>query len=515
MHDDDHDNLDDHNDHGDPDQVDDHVPRHAAPRHAKSGRERGLAGWLVPVALAVVGAAALIGAFLLDEHPSAAAVGDDSPVTPVLSARRAPEVVAAPVADRRLQTELEQWVALSPPDTCLVVESGERSLYAHNATTPLAGASTQKLVTAAAALRALGPDARFETVVQASAAPASGVVAGDLYIVGGGDALLASPAYGQLAYPTFQPTLLVDPAQIADAIVAAGITRIDGSIVGDGNRYDAERYHPSWPARFRGQEIGPVGALEVNDGLHSYDGGPAASGDDPAISAATALTQLLQQRGVTVTGPARSGDAPDGLTEVTSFPSPTLREIVHEMLSDSDDMTAEMLIKEIGHQQVGEGSWEAGAAAVMQLLQEAGVTMDGVQVVEGSGLSSQNRLTCQLLTDVLTMPDTGPVLVEGLAVAGQTGTLTTRFDGTPIEGRLRAKTGTLNQVTALAGMVTPTQGGSLTFAYVANVPEPQQVYSYVELQEGLANILLSYPRDVDIAALVPAPVPGQEAAPAG
>lgn len=502
------------NDHDDLEDDDGHVPRHAAPRHA-ARRDRGsgrLPGWLVPVALGVVAAAALVGAFLLDDHPSAAAVGDEqASATPVLSARRAPEVLAAPVADRRLNAELQQWVAQSPANTCLVVESGDRTLFAHNPTMPLAGASNQKLVTATALLLTLGPDARLQTTVQASAAPAAGVIAGDLYVVGGGDPLFASPAYQQTLSNQFEPRLLVDPAQLADAIVAAGVTRIEGSVVGDGNRYDGERYHPTWPTRFHGTEVGPVGALTVNDGLVNYDGtGPAASSDDPAQGAAATLTQLLQQRGVVVAGPARAGDAPDGLVDVTSFDSPPVREIVAEMLSDSDDITAEMLFKEVGHQQSGTGSWEAAAAAATQLLQEAGLTLDGVQVVDGSGLSLDNRLSCQLLTDVLTHPEVGPVVVEGLAVAGESGTLARRFDGTPVEGRLRGKTGTLNQVTSLSGLVTPLQGGSLTFAYVANVSEPAFIDSAtLALQEGLANILLNYPRDVDLSVLLPAAAPAE------
>jgi serine-type D-Ala-D-Ala carboxypeptidase/endopeptidase (penicillin-binding protein 4) len=499
---------------------DDHVPRHAA-RHAKgngNGRSadggRRTPGWLVPVLLGVVAVAAVVGAFLLDGHDTAAAMGSQSPTTPVLSARRAPEVLAAPVADRRLTADLEQWIAQSPSSTCLVVESGDRTLYAHNGDMPLAGASNQKLVTATAMLLAVGPDARLQTAVQAEAAPSGGVIAGDLYVVGGGDPLLASPAYQQRLANQFEPRLLIDPAQLVDAIVDAGITQIQGSVVGDGSRFDAERYHPTWPDRFHGTEVGPVGPLTINDGLTNLDAtAPPASGDDPALGAVTTLTQLLQQRGVTVGGAPRTGDAPEGAVEITTFDSPTVREMVAEMLSDSDDQTAEMLFKEVGHQQSGTGSWEAAAVAATQLLQDAGVTLDGVEIVDGSGLSTDNRLTCQLLTDLLTRPETGPVLVEGLAVAGESGTLHDRWAGTQVEGRLRAKTGTLNQVTSLSGLVTPLQGGSLTFSYVANVAEPAYIdAATLALQESLGEILVGYPRGVDLSVLLPAPPGGADAA---
>lgn len=479
--------------------------------------ERRLPGWLVPALLGAGAVVAGLGAVLLDQHETAQPVEPAAtPVTPVLAARRVPEVLAVPVADRRLTADLQSWVAQSPPDTCLVVESGDRSLYAHNPAAPLAGASTQKIVTSAALLLALGPDARLETVVSAGAAPSGGVVAGDLYVVGGGDPLLTSPGFAaRLAH---DPTLAVDPMRLVDAIVEAGITRIDGSVVGDGTRYDGERYHPTWPDRFQQRELGPVGALTINDGMAGADGQSqppaAASGADPAANAATVITDLLRQRGVTVVGAPRSGPAPGGLTEVATFPSPTVREMVAEMLTDSDDTTAEMALKEVGLTEGGAGTWEAGAAAAAALLQEAGVPLDGVQIVEGSGLSTANRLTCQLLVDLLTLPEAGPVLVEGLAVAGETGTLQDRWAGTPVAGRLVGKTGTLNTVTALSGRVSPLQGGALTFAYVANVPEGQVLgYEDVALQDTLGEILVNYPRDVDVATLVPAPPTTGAAAP--
>jgi D-alanyl-D-alanine carboxypeptidase/D-alanyl-D-alanine-endopeptidase (penicillin-binding protein 4) len=207
---------------------------------------------------------------------------------------------------------------------------------------------------------------------------------------------------------------------------------------------------------------------------------------------------------VTVVGAPRAGRAPAGLTDVATFPSPTVREIVAEMLTDSDDDTAEMALKELGQRRSGAGTWEAGTAAATAILQEAGLGLDGVRIVDGSGLSSDNRLTCQILVDLLTLPDTGPTVVEGLAVAGETGTLQERWDGTPVEGRLVAKTGTLNAVTALAGRVSPVQGGAVTFAYVTNVPEGQVLGADdVALQDGLGDILVDYPRGVDVEPLLP------------
>ena len=465
--------------------------------------------WAVPAVLAVLSVAAAVGAVSAGRTSAAAsAVGAGEVTTPVLSARRAPELVAAGAADRRLAGDLEAWVAQSPPDTCLVVTSDDRALFAHNATAALPGASTQKVVTGAALLLALGEDARLETAVRASAPPARGVIAGDLYLVGGGDPLWTSPGYALAR--RHPPTLAIDPVRLVDAVVEAGVTRIEGGVVGDGSRYDTARFHPSWPTRFHGTEAGPIGALTVNDGRAGADGmsrppaGPA--GADPALNAASVVTDLLRLRGVTVVGAPRAGRAPSGLVDVAAVASAPVGDIVAEMLTDSDDDTAEMALKELGRHEEGAGTWEAGAAAATAVLDDAGVGLDGVRIVDGSGLSSENRLTCQLLVDLLSLPETEAAIADGLAVAGETGTLQDRWDDTAVEGRLRAKTGTLNAVTALAGHVSPRQGGELTFAYVATVADGRVLDPGVPALQGeLGEVLVDYPRAVDLADIDPEP----------
>jgi D-alanyl-D-alanine carboxypeptidase/D-alanyl-D-alanine-endopeptidase (penicillin-binding protein 4) len=470
----------------------------------------------MPALLGAAAAACAVGAVVLNGDEVAEPVGVAEATTPVLSARRAPEVIAAPVAGRRLTADLQAWVAQSSPNTCLVVSSGNRPLYRHNPDTPLVGASTQKIVTATAMLLAFGADARLKTVAGTTAPPAAGVVAGDLYLVGGGDPLLTTPGYlGSLPHGQI---VVNDPAKLADAIKAAGITRIEGGIVGDDTRYDADRYSANWPGRFASQGVvGSISALTVDDSNNTLNLDPPPA--DPATNAAAVLRQLLIDRGVQVGGGASSGAAPEGLTTVAELPSPTMREIVAEMLTESDNETAEMGLKEIGLQKGGAATWSAGAMAINTLLADAGVPLQGVRIVDGSGLSSDDRLTCSLIVGLLSRPETGPTVVEGLSIAGQTGTLQDRWNGTQVEGRLRAKTGTLNEVTALSGRVETLQGGSLTFSYVTNAVAGDTIGSEdVDLQNGLADILVRYPRGVDLTPLVPAAPPvaggtGEGAAP--
>ncbi len=462
------------------------------------------------MALAVVVVGCAAGAVALDADPAATAVGVDQAVaTPVLSARRAPEVVAAPVADRRLADDLQGWLVDSPTDTCLVVANEGREVFAHNPHAAVTGASTQKLITATGLLLAHGPDVTLRTEVVAAAPPAGGVVTGDLYVVGGGQADLGTPAWPEMG-PGTRERVIQDVDGLVAAISAAGITRIEGSVVGDGSRYDDDRYQSSLAPRLIDQDqIGPIGGLMVNDGFAGFspartntDTVPAA---DPAADAARVITERLQAHGVTVVGAPRAGDAPEGAAAVASVESPPLSQVVADMLTTSDNETAEAALKEIGVATSGEGTWAAGVAGLTALLAEQGVAMEGLQVADGSGLTIDNRLTCGTLVDVLTLEGTGPVVRDGLAVAGETGTLADRWIGTEVAGRLRGKTGTLRNVTALAGEVEPTQGGGLTFAYVANVPDPREVTAGEVGIDDLAHILVQYPRGVDMAALEPLP----------
>ncbi len=237
---------------------------------------------------------------------------EPSLATPVLSARRAPTVVAAPVADRRLRSDLAAWAMEAPGPFCAVVAdpAGEMVL-AHGTEEPVVPASTLKLLTAAAVLADLGPDYRFRTRALAPA-PEAGVIRGDLFLVGGGDPILATADYTSRFRR--QPQVFTDLEDLAVSVAEAGVTRIEGAVVGDETRYDGERYRPDWPPRYlSGGDVGPLSALSVNDGWAAYPTnevrGSLVPAPDPAVSAAGVLSFLLQAHGVAVVGPPRSGQA--------------------------------------------------------------------------------------------------------------------------------------------------------------------------------------------------------------
>lgn len=452
--------------------------------------------WLLPVLLVVVALAAGAGAVLVDDRSSTAAASTDpAPVeTPVLSPRRVPEVLLRPGGDERLRLGLQPVIERSPAATCLVVQDGDRPILEHNPDAALVPASNQKLLVAEAVLAELGADTRFRTSVMAASPPAEGVVEGDLWIVGGGDPLLATDDF-LAGFEEEHPH--TDVEGLADRIVDAGVTTVTGAIVGDDGRYDEQTRVPGWPDRDYGTSTpGPIDALLVNRGYESYSNDPEAvvvpePADDPAAEAAARLSELLTERGVEVRGSATSGAAPGDGVEVAAIESPPVRDIVAQLLRLSDNTIAETLVKELGVRRSGEGSTAAGLRALREILQERGIDTTNLVVADGSGLHDQNRLTCSVLVELLETAGPDSPLVTGLPTAGVEGPLRDRFGGTLAEGALHAKTGSLNEATALSGVVSTVPGDRAWFSYLANVPDlPEEV---VRLQETLVSVLVRYP----------------------
>ena len=209
--------------------------------------------------------------------------------------------------------------------------------------------------------------------------------------------------------------------------------------------------------------------------------------DNPPADAAALFTGLLVARGVDVAGSPVSGAAPRGAAEIAAIDSPPVGDLVHAMLRDSDNGTAELLLKELGVQRLGNGSTAAGIRVVRELLERDGIPFDGVTIADASGLSDAARLTCRAVTALLAGRSAD--LAGRLAVAGHDGTLARRFLGTPVAGRLRAKTGSLDGYAALAGYADNTSGMTVAFAYLVNgLPHGASARA---LQDALAAVLVN------------------------
>ena len=385
--------------------------------------------------------------------------------TPLLSVRRAPAVLSRESNSAAFGSELQPLLDSIDSNSCFAASIDGEPVAAVNETAPLRPASNVKLITASVALEVLGEEFVYSTTVN-GVVGAGGVVAGDLFLVGGGDPLLSS-AWWDGPNQKFPPINVTSIEALADEVKAAGVTSIIGSIVGDASRYDDEWYLPTWAPALRFSEGGPLSALLVNDSREAAD----LSSNDPVVGAATVLTQLLQERGVTVGGPPKEG-ASDESPVVAKVDSQPLPAVLQEMLTTSDNNTAELVLKEIGLATGGAGTTVLGLEKVMSTLQEWEIPLDGVTLVDGSGLSDENRLTCQALLAVLQHGSVDDVVGQGLPVGGvKGGTLYDAFqEGEPLSGVLRAKTGTLDNTDgvanklgakALAGYVPLPGGGAI------------------------------------------------------
>jgi len=323
--------------------------------------------------------------------------------------------------------------------------------------TPVVPASTAKIATAVAVLSGLPPDTRLSTRVLAGPQP------GDVVLVGGGDVTLAGPT----AMPGSPP-----PARLAD-LAARARSGLAGAPV---NRVlvDDTAYlgttGPGWrPGYVAGGDVAPVSALSVDGGraVPGHDGRVA----DPALAAGKAFAALLGAPAA----PVLRGTAAPGALPLGAVDSPPVPLLVEQMLTRSDNDLAETLAHRLALAQGRPGTFEGAAEAVRATLAEV-VPEGGIALVDGSGLSRDNRVQPAALAGLLSRVarETGdgrlsPVL-SGLPVAGFDGTLEGRYrtgPSLPAAGDVRAKTGTLEGVSALAGLVRTADGGLLAFDVTA------------------------------------------------
>ena len=461
---------------------------------------------LLGVVLVLVAVA--VGAFAAssDESEPAAAPTDATGVhlaTPIWSVRRVPQPVLDGAGAQRLQAELT--ATLSHAHACFVVSGDGTTLASQSADAPLLPASTEKLLTGAAALAVFGTDTTLVTRVMVAKEPVNGAV-DRLYFVGGGDFLLGTPDYQAYLQqdPQTRNTPVTPLGTLADAIVAKGVKRIPGGIVGDDSRYEQLRYLPTWAPNYRTEgQVGPLSALTVNRGFSSFV--PRRIWEEnPAQVAAEQLGMMLRERGVQIGASPIVGKAPGNAIELAAISSLPMQAVVTEMLRMSDNIGAELLAREIGVKVANEGTTAAGVRAINSELAKLGIPMAGVNLVDASGLSRENRATCQAIAGALALANRREfaALVDGLAVAGQSGTLADEFLGTPLAGHLRGKTGFLNGVTGLAGVI---DGRSLHFAFIAN-DDALSERGAIALRAAVGDVIGRFPNLPAGVDIVPSPV---------
>lgn len=317
-------------------------------------------------------------------------------------------------------------------------------------------ASVSKVLTAAVALSSLGPNTRLATQTKLD-----GV---DLYLVGGGDPLLPKAKGANSLKSLAQKTV--------SALTSKNQKKI--KLFYDDSLFSGPSLGPGWKTSFPKVGVAaPVSALSV--GGARVSSGSVARVSNPAKQAAELFAERLKKAGISVTTIKR-GETPAVSLGLASVLSEPVSGIVEKMLRESDNDVAEILAHLVGKKTVGEGSFAGGARATKLILDQNGITTKNLKLFDGSGLSRQNRATSTTVAQVLTEMVRGDksqwaAIATGLPVAGQTGTLSTRFDTKRTQagaGVVRAKTGSLTGVSGLAGTVLDKSGRLLVFVMMGN-----------------------------------------------
>ena len=398
------------------------------------------------------------------------ALATTSSAAPLPSAASLAQRLAGPMRSSGLGSNLTGTV---------IDASTRRTLFASHADMPAVPASTTKITTSVAVLSTAGPAHRLTTRV---------VKAGNrVVIIGAGDPTLAvAPAPN--AYP--KPASLTDLArQVAATLKLDGVrrTRVDYDI----SAFQGSRLGPGWkPNYVTDGDVAGVSALAVNEGRV---GGTAQRYTDPPRTAAETFAGLLVKRGISAHAGVRT-TAPAGATQVGAVQSPPISTLVEQLLTNSDNDVAEAMARQVAISLHRPPSFEGGAQAVHEALARLGAAT-GVATVDGSGLSPRNQITPAALAHLLAVaaspahPELHTVL-SGMPIAGFSGTLAARYGaGTAAAGRgvVRAKTGTLNGVNTLAGVVYDADGRLLAFAFMAN--RVQSPYAALAALDSLAGTL--------------------------
>ncbi len=413
-------------------------------------------------------------------------------------------------------------------------------LFAENPDLFVIPASTNKLISGAAALSVLGPNYQFVTRVVADQRPdENGVVHGNLYVIGSGD-----------------PSLSIEKVwSLAHGVRIAGVKKITGDLVGDDSFHDNVRFYPEWGRQTFRPYHASLGALSVNwntvtfwvrpgpragtpavvtleprplnmrvtgtiqtvegnrnrcrmglgedrlevsgeIGLGANPGPTHQAVHDPMKFALGAIHEQLTKEGIQIGGQARAGKAPASAAAIYAHESDFLSQIIRHLYRWSNNFTAEQIFRTLGAVKNGTpGSREKAAAAVEAWLRENKLWHEGTVIVDGSGLSRDDRQSAAGMVAVLNWMAHNPPLfaqyLEAQPIGGVDGTLRFRFKHSALRGRVRAKTGLLDGAIGLGGYVYDARNELYAFAVLINNFDPRDgVHGPQSVTERLLEVLM-------------------------
>lgn len=364
----------------------------------------------------------------------------------LLAAGPATTAQAYDVEDLRAKLSREMRLAGGSSGALVRELDSGATLYERRADGRRVPASVEKLFTTSTALLRFGSGGTLATrVLTDGTAGPDGVLRGDVYLVGGGD-------------PTLTGSHL---ERLARRLATQGVTAIEGRIYGDESLFDSRRGGPRTRFAFDGFMGGVLSSVAYRRGFDDELSPPA--------DAADRFAAYLRLADVDVPAGGQARVAPPAAQEIARVASPTMRDLVATVNGASDNFAAEMLFKAMGAQFGSGGTHAAGQRVVRSEMKGLGLTPT---ISDGSGLSRSNRTTprqvVRLFQQMAERPDENMALRASLPVAGRSGTLTRRMRGTPAERDCAAKTGTLNGVSALAGICVTDAGDEVAFAFLLN-----------------------------------------------
>lgn len=326
---------------------------------------------------------------------------------------------------------------LDPDRVSILIEElpSGKVLESHNTETPLIPASIMKSVTIATLIDKTGPDMRYSTKVYLTAPVRKGVVDGNIVVVGSGDPSLNS---------TCEPQSADFVREIVDALKKRKVTEIKGRIVVNGDVFSGPDIPPTWAKGDLPHSYGT--------GTHGFNFENNASGKR-SVSNPTAVFETRLRRALTDAGISLGGESlQEGeRTEILDHLSPTVDEIMRSCMMRSDNMMAESLLRTYSVERGGDGSTSDAAEAEARFWKSRKAPMDGVVIVDGSGLSRSNRVTGEFMAYVLREMSGDPVYASFFPLAGQEGTLRRFLADTPLDSYIAMKTGSMSGIQCYAG----------------------------------------------------------------
>jgi D-alanyl-D-alanine carboxypeptidase/D-alanyl-D-alanine-endopeptidase (penicillin-binding protein 4) len=466
-----------------------------------------------------------------------------------LVAPQDPKARAAWLRDR-LAAAISSRPALAKARIAFAVRdlSSGQDLVSHDLDRGMTIASNAKLLTSVAALAGLGGGFRWRTAVFAEPPDDKGTVEGDLYLRGRGDPTLSVAALQKLAADvagrgvrTVLGRLVLDTTYFDGAldpphfdeqpkeraafrapIASLGVNR--GAIAitvmaepGGGARVTLDppsdhvklakvevtsvdrgrtRLRVEQRTRAGTAEVDVTGQIRAGEGLWELK----RRIDDPARMAAELFRKALAEQGVRIRARAiGSGAVPTTLKTIAYHDSPPLADVLRLVNKSSDNYAAEAVLTTLGAETKGTpgpATWADGLAAMRAQLGKIGLPPDSYRSGNGSGLFASTEVSAQQLLVLLTAAHRdyriGPDLVASLSAGGQDGTLARRWVGRPAMGRIRAKTGTLDKVSTLAGYIGVDGGHLLAFAILVNDIPPAQRGTVRAMANEMVDALAAY-----------------------